>query len=78
VGSGEKPLFALFAEPIGATADLIKRFKELLDPNIRTAFSQDGIWLVRSDGYVACSANDAEIIADYLDGLIGSSKHLAA
>jgi len=78
VGSGQEPLFALFAEPSGATADLVRRFKVLLDPNIRTAFSQDGIWLVRPDGYVACSANDAEIIADYLDGLIGSSKHLAA
>ena len=78
VGSGEKPMFALFAEQNDATANLVKRFKGLLDPNIRTAFTPDGIWLVRPDGYVACSASDAEIIANYLDDLIGSSQHLAA
>ncbi|HTA22382.1 MAG TPA: FAD-dependent monooxygenase [Terriglobales bacterium] len=78
VGSGERPLFALFAEQNAATDDLVKRFKALLDPNIRAPFNRDGIWLVRPDGYVACSANDAEIIAAYLDGLLGSSAHLAA
>jgi 2-polyprenyl-6-methoxyphenol hydroxylase-like FAD-dependent oxidoreductase len=78
VGSGGEPLFALFAEQNATTADLVKRFEALLDPSIRKAFSQDGIWLVRPDGYVACSADDAEIIANYLDGLVGTSKHLAA
>jgi hypothetical protein len=71
-------MFALFAEQNEATANLVKRFEGLLDPNIRTAFTPDGIWLVRPDGYVACSASDAEIIANYLDDLIGSSQHLAA
>jgi 2-polyprenyl-6-methoxyphenol hydroxylase-like FAD-dependent oxidoreductase len=77
VGSGEKPMFALFAEQNRVTADLAQRFKGLVDPNIRRSLG-DGIWLVRPDGYVACSANDAEIIAGYLDRLTGSSKHLAA
>jgi hypothetical protein len=34
--------------------------------------------MVRPDGYVTCSAFHAEIIANYLDALMGSSKHLAA
>jgi 2-polyprenyl-6-methoxyphenol hydroxylase-like FAD-dependent oxidoreductase len=77
VGSGGTPRFALFAEQNGVTADLAERFKGLVDPNIRRAFG-DGIWLVRPDGYVACSAHDAEIIAGYLDALIGSGRTLAA
>jgi 2-polyprenyl-6-methoxyphenol hydroxylase-like FAD-dependent oxidoreductase len=77
-GSGKEPLFALFAKQTGVAADLVKRFEGLLDPSIRTASGHDGIWLVRPDGYVACSAPDAETIAHYLEGLIGSSKHLAA
>ncbi len=30
--------------------------------------------LVRLDGYVACSAHDAGVIAEYLDRLVGSGK----
>jgi 2-polyprenyl-6-methoxyphenol hydroxylase-like FAD-dependent oxidoreductase len=72
-GSGGAPLFALFAEQNEAAANLLQRFKGLLDPDVRTPFSQNGIWLIRPDGYVACSANDPEVIANYLEGLIGSS-----
>jgi 2-polyprenyl-6-methoxyphenol hydroxylase-like FAD-dependent oxidoreductase len=78
VGSGEKPMFALFAEQNEAIADLVKRFKTLVDPNVRKPFGPGGIWLVRPDGYVACSAYEAETIAGWLDGLIGSGQHLAA
>jgi 2-polyprenyl-6-methoxyphenol hydroxylase-like FAD-dependent oxidoreductase len=69
VGSGGTPLFALFAEPTAATTDLIRRFDELLDPDMRPPFRSGGIWLVRPDGYVACSSGDAEVIASYLDGI---------
>jgi len=71
VGSGEKPLFALFAEENGAVANLLQRFNGVLEPELRTPFSRDGIWLVRPDGYVACSAHDAGVIAEYLDGVVG-------
>jgi hypothetical protein len=67
-GSGRTPQFALFTDPT-ATADLGRRFPALLDPTPRPAFQPDAIWLVRPDGYVACSSNDPEIIAAYLDGL---------
>jgi 2-polyprenyl-6-methoxyphenol hydroxylase-like FAD-dependent oxidoreductase len=73
-GSGGKPLFAIFAEQNGAVANLLQRFQGVLDPEVRRPFSGDGIWLVRPDGYVACSAHDAGVIAEYLDGLVGSSK----
>jgi len=70
VGSGRTPHFALFAERTAGTGDLVRRFAGLLDPDIRPPFRQDGIWLVRPDGYAACSAADPEIIAAYLKGVI--------
>jgi 2-polyprenyl-6-methoxyphenol hydroxylase-like FAD-dependent oxidoreductase len=70
VGSGDTPMFALFAQTNPATAALIGRFEKLLDPQIRSPFHEGGIWLVRPDGYVACSSDDAEVIADFLNGII--------
>jgi 2-polyprenyl-6-methoxyphenol hydroxylase-like FAD-dependent oxidoreductase len=69
-GSGGTPFFALFAEKTSATADLVRRFEGLLDPDIRPPFHADGIWLVRPDGYVACSSSDADFVASYLDGIV--------
>jgi 2-polyprenyl-6-methoxyphenol hydroxylase-like FAD-dependent oxidoreductase len=70
-GSGGKPLFALFAEQNGPVANLLERFRGVLDPEVRKPFGPDGIWLVRPDGYMACSAQDAGTIAEYLDRLVG-------
>jgi hypothetical protein len=67
VGSGGTPLLALFAEKTDSTADLVRRFQGLLDPDIRPAFHDGGIWLVRPDGYVACSARDTDVVASYLN-----------
>jgi hypothetical protein len=73
VGSGGAPLFALFAERTAATADLLGKFEGLLDPDIRPPFREGGIWLVRPDGYAACSTNDPGVIASYLDSLVQPS-----
>ncbi len=73
VGSGGTPRFALFAEKTTATADLMRRFEGLLDPDIRPPFHDGGIWLVRPDGYVACSSRDADVVASYLDGIVRPS-----
>ena len=73
VGSGAMPLFALFAEKTAATTDLLKRFEGLLDPEIRPPFRAGGIWLVRPDGYAACSSTDAEVVAHHLDAIVRSS-----
>jgi 2-polyprenyl-6-methoxyphenol hydroxylase-like FAD-dependent oxidoreductase len=70
VGSGGSPLFALFAERTAATADLLSRFGGLLDPDIRPPFRKGGIWLVRPDGYAACSTNDPAVITSYLEDVI--------
>ena len=70
VGSGDCPRFALFAQKTAGTADLIERFSVVLDPAIRPPLREDGIWLARPDGYVACSAREAGAIAEYLEGLI--------
>jgi 2-polyprenyl-6-methoxyphenol hydroxylase-like FAD-dependent oxidoreductase len=69
VGAGNRPLFALFAEPTAALHEMIQRFEGLLDPVIRPPLSREGIWLVRPDGYVACSSKDAATVASYLDGI---------
>jgi 2-polyprenyl-6-methoxyphenol hydroxylase-like FAD-dependent oxidoreductase len=73
VGSGNTPLFALFAEKTTSTADLVRRFAGLLDPDIRRPFHDGGIWLVRPDGYVACSSRDGDVVARYLDGIVRPS-----
>jgi hypothetical protein len=70
VGSGETPRFALFAENNTATADLVKRFEGLLDPDIRPTLHEGGLWVVRPDGYVACSSRDVGVIAEYLEGVV--------
>jgi hypothetical protein len=69
-GSGDTPRFVLFAAPTAATSDLLRRFEGLLDPEIRPPFRDGAIWLVRPDGYVACSAEQVTIIARYLEQLL--------
>jgi hypothetical protein len=70
VGSGGTPRFALFAEEIAVTADLVKKFEALLDPDVRPPLQTGAIWLVRPDGYVACSSRDPDDVAAYLDGTV--------
>ena len=71
-GSGSAPRFALFAKTSDATADLLREFNTLIDPDVRPPLNTDGIWLVRPDGYTACVArNDKlEIIVDYLNSIV--------
>jgi hypothetical protein len=66
IGSGSSPRFTLFAEPSAATSSLLASFGALLDPELRQPFQKDGLWLVRPDGYAACSATEAGVIANYL------------
>jgi hypothetical protein len=74
IGSGSSPRFALFAEKTIAAGDLIKKFETLLDADVRPPFDNGGIWLVRPDGYVACSSRDADTVARYLDSFVRPSK----
>jgi 2-polyprenyl-6-methoxyphenol hydroxylase-like FAD-dependent oxidoreductase len=70
VGSGDRPLFGLFAEKTVAIADLIGRFAGLLDPVVRPPLHEGGIWLVRPDGYVACASRDPDVVANYVSALV--------
>jgi 2-polyprenyl-6-methoxyphenol hydroxylase-like FAD-dependent oxidoreductase len=68
VGSGESPRFGLLAKSSAPVKGLIERFSTVLEPELRLPFREDGIWLVRPDGYVACAAaaSDESVIARYL------------
>jgi len=57
VGAGDTPRFALFAPGGPEAENLISRFAHILEPNVRPPFADDGIWLVRPDGYVATAAD---------------------
>jgi len=69
VDSGDTPRFALFAHANPACAALIARHRDLLEPEPRPPFGEDGIWLVRPDGYVALAAasNEWNKISAYFD-----------
>ncbi|HVY17293.1 MAG TPA: FAD-dependent monooxygenase [Rhodopila sp.] len=69
-GSGGDPRFALFADPGPAIDGLLARFGRLLDPALRPPLAHGAIWLVRPDGYVACTSVDGAAIAAYLDRLV--------
>lgn len=70
-GAGNRPCFALFTETSGAVTQLLEKFRDVLDPNVRPPLHPEGMWLVRPDGYVACVARtgDTTGIADYLEAL---------
>jgi hypothetical protein len=56
VGAGDRPRFALFAANDSEGKDLIARHGDLLEEHIRAPFAEEGIWLVRPDGYVGMVA----------------------
>jgi len=76
VGSGDRPRFALFADADAGSAALIARHGDLLEAETRAPFGNDGIWLVRPDGYVAMTATrgDWDKVGAYLDWVAGVAK----
>jgi 2-polyprenyl-6-methoxyphenol hydroxylase-like FAD-dependent oxidoreductase len=75
VGSGNRPLFAFFAQATPQAAELIAKHTGLLEPEPRPPFEPSGIWLVRPDGYVAMTAGaqDWDKVDAYLDWIAGTS-----
>jgi hypothetical protein len=59
----------LFAIEDGESAALIARHPNLLEAETRAPFADDGIWLVRPDGYVGMTARrgDWDRVGAYLD-----------
>jgi hypothetical protein len=47
----------------------LARFNEVLDPELCSPKGSDGKWLIRPDGYIACSSTKSEDIAQYLSDL---------
>jgi 2-polyprenyl-6-methoxyphenol hydroxylase-like FAD-dependent oxidoreductase len=70
VGSGSTPRFALMATPSPEVSQLLARFSKVLDPELGLPDHRDGNWLVRPDGYIACSSAKAGDIARYLTDLV--------
>ncbi len=72
VGAGDTPRFALYADGGDGGSELIAKYSSLLEPTLREPFGQDGLWLVRPDGYVALATRRDrwDEVARYLDGLM--------
>jgi 2-polyprenyl-6-methoxyphenol hydroxylase-like FAD-dependent oxidoreductase len=66
VGAGNAPLFTLFAERTPAIEELVQQFGKLISQDVRPPPCEGALWLVRPDGYVACSSDDPADIATYL------------
>jgi FAD binding domain len=75
VGAGNRPLFALFAEPDGMPSKFPERHASLLEPTLRDPYHPGGMWLIRPDGYTALSAKAGEwkAVTAYLDRMVRSS-----
>lgn len=71
ISSSDMPRFALFAAQSEAALALLQRYPTLLETELHPPFEDYGMWLVRPDGYVACTvaSTDIHLIADYLDML---------
>ena len=70
-GHGDTPLFALMAAPEEAASDRLARFPTLLEGGVRAPVDENGIWLVRPDGYVAVAsrAGDWAAVDEYLSSM---------
>ena len=72
VGAGDTPRFVLYADDgDGEGFALIAKYSNLLETSLRAPFEQDGLWLVRPDGYVALATRHGRWgeIERYLDAL---------
>jgi 2-polyprenyl-6-methoxyphenol hydroxylase-like FAD-dependent oxidoreductase len=69
--AGEAPRFTLFADDSEPVRQLQRDHAAILNPAPRPPLQSGGIWLVRPDGYVACTARAGHenTIAGYLEQL---------
>lgn len=75
-GAGNAPRFTLLASSNEAVKALVREFGDVIDPVIRPPLSDNGMWLVRPDGYVGCvaAANDTGAIVSYLQAIRSIAK----
>jgi 2-polyprenyl-6-methoxyphenol hydroxylase-like FAD-dependent oxidoreductase len=77
VGAGDTPRFVLYAEESdGRGGELITKYSSLLEPGLRAPFQENGLWLMRPDGYVALAtrADQWDEVAAYLDALTKGAR----
>jgi hypothetical protein len=76
VGSGNSPRFALLADDTPAAKALLAKYSALLESSLRTPYSEQGIWLVRPDGYIALAAKHDDIndVDVYLENISSSFR----
>jgi 2-polyprenyl-6-methoxyphenol hydroxylase-like FAD-dependent oxidoreductase len=55
-GAGDEPQFTLLASSSPGVATLLASYPELLNDTLGAPPTQDGVWLVRPDGYIAATA----------------------
>jgi 2-polyprenyl-6-methoxyphenol hydroxylase-like FAD-dependent oxidoreductase len=60
-GAGNAPRFTLLASSSPAVTDLLAAYSKLLNGALATPPAQDGVWLIRPDGYVAATAPAADL-----------------
>lgn len=77
VGAGDTPRFALFAESGDERAlQILARYANLLEPDMRRPFVAGGLWLVRPDGYIALATKHDgwEDVGTYFDKIMAPSS----
>jgi 2-polyprenyl-6-methoxyphenol hydroxylase-like FAD-dependent oxidoreductase len=76
-GAGDQPRFTLYAAKRDEVYALVKTYAEWIDPVLRPPFDERGLWLVRPDGYTACSATIDEygVIGGYIDAVCKAGVH---
>lgn len=70
-GAGDTPRWTLLSASREAVSGLIESFGDVLQTAVMPPPDNSGVWLVRPDGYVACTvvAPDVQPIAEYLNSL---------
>jgi 2-polyprenyl-6-methoxyphenol hydroxylase-like FAD-dependent oxidoreductase len=80
VGSGSRPLFALFSEGTPEVRAVLSKYPNLCEPNPRRPYASGGLWLVRPDGYVAFAGRQGSegALDSYLSRLVGTARATTA
>jgi hypothetical protein len=78
--TGEAPRFTLFADDSEPVQQLLRDHAAILDAAPQPTLQNGGLWLVRPDGYVACTARTGHenTVAAYLGEICGTSAAKAA
>ena len=76
VGTGDAPRFAVFGDADGMPAGFLQRYASVAEQKLRVPFAEDGLWVVRPDGYTGLAAKKGEwdSVARYFDAMVAEGK----